>query len=117
MNSPLKALKQGCAIAGLNVEGARLLRLGSNAVYRLKPPVVARVSRPGADAHHARRTVAVARWLESANYPAVRVIDMDQPIVINAHVVTFWRALSDDGDEYASAQLSIIRHSGQIRHV
>ena len=49
MNGFQEALKQACAIAGVDVDGARLLRLGSNAVYRLKDPVVARVSRPGAD--------------------------------------------------------------------
>ena len=59
-----------CATAGIDAEGARLLRIGSNAVYRLKPPVIVRISRPGADAGQVRRTVAVARWLESAGYPA-----------------------------------------------
>ena len=29
-------------------------------------------------------------------------IDVDQPIVIDGHAVTFWQAVSDDGDEYAS---------------
>jgi aminoglycoside phosphotransferase (APT) family kinase protein len=50
----------------------------------------------------ARRTVAVARWLESVGYPSVRAIDVDQPIVIDGRAVTFWKAVSDDGDEYAS---------------
>ena len=59
---------------------------------------------PGTDIRRARRTVAVARWLESAAYPAVRVaeVDVDQPIVTNGYVVTFWQAISDDGDQYAS---------------
>jgi hypothetical protein len=78
MNSSRAALQHACAIAGLDAGDARLLRLGSNAVYRLRDPVVARVSRPGADFDHARRTVAVARWLESAGYPAVRVVGVEQ---------------------------------------
>ena len=103
MNGSQEALRQACAIAGLDPDDARLLRLGSNAVYRLKAPIVARISRPGADIDHVRRTVAVARWLESANYPAVRLaIDADQPIVKDGYIVTFWQALSDDGDQYAS---------------
>jgi thiamine kinase-like enzyme len=102
MNGFQEALKQACAIAGIDADGARLLRLGSNAVYRLKDPVVARISRPGADIDHVRRTVAVARWLESADYPAVRVVDVDQPVIAGGYVVTFWRAISDDGDQYAS---------------
>jgi aminoglycoside phosphotransferase (APT) family kinase protein len=95
-------LNRACRIARLNAESARLLRIGSNAVYRLCAPVVVRIARPDADVDGARRTVAVARWLESVGYPSVRAIDADQPIVIDGHAVTFWQAVSDDGDEYAS---------------
>jgi Ser/Thr protein kinase RdoA (MazF antagonist) len=95
-------LQQACAAVGLSADGARLLRLGSNAVYRLAAPVVARIARPDADPETARRTVAVARWLQSAGYPAVRVIDVDQLVMIDGHAVTFWKAVSDDGDEYAT---------------
>jgi thiamine kinase-like enzyme len=102
MNGSQEALRQACAIAGIDAEGARLLRLGSNAVYRLKDPIVARVSRPGADIDHVSRTVAVARWLESVGYPAVRAIGVDQPIAADGYIITFWQALSEDGDQYAS---------------
>jgi aminoglycoside phosphotransferase len=97
-------LNRACLMAGLDPAGARLLRIGSNAVYRLAAPAVVRVSRLGANLDHACRTVAVARWLESVNYPAVRALDIDaaQPIVIDGHIVTFWKAVSDDGDEFAS---------------
>ncbi len=95
-------LKDACAAAGLNACGARILRLGSNAVYRLAEPVVARIARPGAGMEAARRTVAVARWLESAAYPAVRALGIEQPVVVNGHAVTFWEAVSDDGSEYAA---------------
>lgn len=95
-------LERACRIAGMEEEGARLLRLGSNAVYRLTGPVIVRISRTGADVGHARRTVAVARWLESVNYPAVRVVDVDQPVVLDGHAITFWEAVSDDGEQYAT---------------
>jgi aminoglycoside phosphotransferase (APT) family kinase protein len=95
-------LEQACRAAGLSADGARLLRMGSNAVYHLTAPVVVRISRGDADIEHARRTVAVARWLESADYPAVRVMDVDQPIVINGHVATFWQSVSEDGQQYAT---------------
>jgi aminoglycoside phosphotransferase (APT) family kinase protein len=103
MNGFQQVLEQACTTVGLDAEGARLLRLGSNAVYRLKAPVIARISRPGADVEGVRRTVEVARWLESAQYPAVRVINVDQPIITNGFTVTFWDAVSDDGDQFASA--------------
>jgi Ser/Thr protein kinase RdoA (MazF antagonist) len=95
-------LQEACAARGLSADGARLLRLGSNAVYRLAAPVVARIARPDANPETARRTVAVARWLQSAGYPAVRAIDVDQPVIIDSHAVTFWEAVSDDGSEYAA---------------
>ena len=101
--SPARALlERACAIAGLNADGARLLRIGSNAVYHLTTPVVVRVSRHDADVDHACRTVAVARWLESAHYPAVRAFDVGQPVVIDGHTVTFWQSVSDDGQQYAT---------------
>lgn len=102
MNDSRDVLERACAAAGLDADGARLLRVGSNAVYRLKAPIIARVSRPGADAGHVRRTVAVARWLKSAGYPAVRVVDVDQPVAVDGQMVTFWEAVSEDGDQYAS---------------
>jgi aminoglycoside phosphotransferase (APT) family kinase protein len=102
MNDSHDVLDRACAAAGIDPHGARLLRVGSNAVYRLKAPVVARISRAGADAGQVRQTVNVARWLESVDYPAVRVVDVDQPVVIDQHVVTFWEALSEEGDQYAS---------------
>jgi aminoglycoside phosphotransferase (APT) family kinase protein len=102
MNDSQDVLERACAIAGLDARGARLLRVGSNAVYRLKAPVIARVSRPGADADQVRRTVAVARWLQSVGYPAVRVVEAEQPVVIDGQAVTFWVAVSDDGDQFAT---------------
>ena len=95
-------LGQACEVAGLSADGARLLRLGSNAVYRLTAQVVARIARPEAGTTAARRMVAVARWLESAAYPAVRALAVDQPIVLDGQAVTFWEAVSDDGDQYAT---------------
>jgi len=45
MNGSQQALEQACATVGLDADGARLLRLGSNAVYHLKAPVIARILR------------------------------------------------------------------------
>jgi len=102
MNDSERALEEACAIAGLDAEGARLLRLGSNAVYHLAVSVIVRVSRPGTDIAPVRRSVAVARWLESEGYPAVRAIDVDQPVIVDGYLVTFWQSVSDDGDQFAS---------------
>jgi aminoglycoside phosphotransferase (APT) family kinase protein len=98
----LAILKQACDTAGLSADGARLLRFGSNAVYRLTAPVVARIARPEADTTPARRMITVARWLESASYPAVRALPLDQPVILDNHAVTFWEAVSNEDDEYAT---------------
>ena len=96
-------LEEACAADGLSADDAKLMRLGSNAVFHLKAPVVVRISRQGADVDDARRTLAVARWLESVDYPAVRVVDIDQPIIVNGHVITFWKSVSRDGRQWATA--------------
>jgi aminoglycoside phosphotransferase (APT) family kinase protein len=94
-------LEQACVVGGLESDGANLMRLGSNAVFHLAAPIVVRIGRSG-DADEAQRTVAVARWLESVEYPAVRVVDVAQPIAINGHVATFWKSVSRDGQQYAT---------------
>ena len=95
-------LREACRKTGLSPDGARLMRIGSNAVYHLATPVVARISRRDADATRAGRTVAVARWLEDVGYPAVRAIHVDQPVDVDGHTVTFWQSVSEDGEQYAS---------------
>ncbi len=98
----LAILGQACEVTGLSGDGARLLRMGSNAVYRLTAPIVARIAYGNTDIEGARRTVEVARWLESAGYPAVRALDLGQPVIVDGYPVTFWEALSDSGEEYAT---------------
>src|ERR1700722_2045530 len=98
----LALLGQACKAADLDAGNARLMRLGSNAVYRLASPVVARIAYAGTDAEAARRTVEVARWLASAGYPAGRALSADQPVIIDCHPAACWEALSDTGEEYAT---------------
>jgi aminoglycoside phosphotransferase (APT) family kinase protein len=89
-------LERACKIAGFDQRGARLLRLGENAMFRLAEPLVVRIARTAAYEPDARKEVAVARWLEAENYPAVRALPIDQPLVIDGYVVTFWEAVSDE---------------------
>lgn len=94
-------LDEACRVTGLDPQGARLLRLGEHAMFRLAEPVVVRIARSAAYEADARREVAVARWLEAEDYPAVHVLPVGQPLVIRARVVTFWDALGD-GEVYGS---------------
>ena len=72
--STARTLAMACAEAGLDASGAELLRLGENAIYRLRAvPVVVRIARTVDYLPDVQTEVAVARWLESAGLPAVRL--------------------------------------------
>ncbi|MGW0657558.1 phosphotransferase family protein [Streptodolium elevatio] len=97
------ALAGACADAGLTAEGATLIRLGENAVFRLAAPVVGRVARSEELMTEVDRSVRVSRWLEEVGYPAVRVVSgIRQPVVAAGQAVTFWRAVADE-ERFASA--------------
>ncbi|WP_179770540.1 aminoglycoside phosphotransferase family protein [Streptomonospora nanhaiensis] len=96
-------LKAACRHGGLASDGAELVRIGSNAVYRLREqPVIVRISRDGA-LEDVRRQVNVARWLVGEGYPATRALDLEQPIVVRGRAVTFWESASERTD-YASLE-------------
>ncbi|MCE7081063.1 phosphotransferase [Streptomyces sp. ST2-7A] len=95
-------LDAACRRAGLDPAGAELLRLGSNAVYRLaSAPIVVRVAGDGESAAFVKRSVAVARWLEAEGFPAVRIVSgIEQPMAVAGRLVTFWEN-AQDREEYA----------------
>lgn len=89
-------LRKACERAGLSSEGAELLRIGENAIFRLaSAPTVVRIGRSADRLPRVQREVCVARWLTAANVPAVRVCDdIDQPLMIDGHPVSFWHAVT-----------------------
>ncbi len=92
--SPDDALARACAQAGLSADGAQVIYQRANAVYRLgSSPVVARLRyAPSSPAVLARlaASVRVTRWLNSAGFPAVNPIDIQQPVTAAGYIVTFW---------------------------
>ncbi|MCI2423980.1 aminoglycoside phosphotransferase family protein [Saccharopolyspora sp. K220] len=94
------ALVAACGHARLDPAGAELIRIGSNAVYRLKTPVIVRITRDSESIENAQKQVAVARWLESQSYPATRALHVDQPVDLAGHIATFWESVSER-EEYA----------------
>ncbi|MFJ3797335.1 phosphotransferase enzyme family protein [Streptomyces sp. NPDC090088] len=96
-------LQEACATAGLDSRDAELLRLGSNAVYRLTSlPVVIRIARDPSVLTEMDRAVGAARWLETQDFPAMRVpASIAQPLVIADRVVTFWESVQER-EEYAT---------------
>ncbi|WP_329364567.1 aminoglycoside phosphotransferase family protein [Streptomyces sp. NBC_00669] len=99
----LAVLEEACVTAGLDAEGARLVRLGSNAVYDLPDlRVIVRIAADPDALGEMERAVRVARWLAVEEFPANRVVlDVAQPLVVGGRVVTFWESVQDD-EEYAS---------------
>lgn len=100
-------------MADIDPAGARLLRLGTNAVYRLAVPIVVRIASVDR-LDGMNRTIAVARWLASVEYPAVRALKVEQPLIIDGSAATFWEALPDS-EKYGSvtevAELLLRLHS------
>ena len=73
------------------------IRMSSNAVFRLTFPVVARVAPATNALEQAHKQVVVARWLSGQDFPAVRVVEgINQPIVVDDRVVTFWVSFSEE---------------------
>jgi hypothetical protein len=96
-------LREACAGAGLDATGAEMVRLGSNAVYRLtSSPAIVRIARDHDALADMQRVVQVARWLETEDFPATRVLaGVAQPSLVAGRVVTFWES-AQDGEEYAT---------------
>ncbi|MET7476887.1 aminoglycoside phosphotransferase family protein [Streptomyces sp. NPDC005648] len=98
-------LREACATVQLDSRGAELLRLGSNAVYRLESlPIIVRIARDPAVLGEMERAVSVARWLQTQDFPAMRVLaSVAQPLVVDGFVVTFWESVQER-EEYGTVE-------------
>lgn len=102
-------LAESCAAVGLASEGAELIRLGENAIFRLATdPIVVRIAR-GADVlKDAEKEVAVASWLRDVGIPAAEPTDHVQPLMVRGKPVTFWRLIDDSGVRATLGELARI---------
>lgn len=106
------ALIAACTATGLDPTGAELLRLGSNAVFRLhSEPVIGRVMRGVDRADDARREIAVSRWLMDCDVPVIRALQVPQPIVAQGRVVTLWESVSETVAYGTTGELAAILRS------
>ena len=108
--STRRTLEIVCADAGLDARASELLRLGENAIYRLRSaPLVARIARTIDYLPNIRTEVAAARWLEAVAFPAVRLAGpANQPLVADDRVVTFWELLSERTEYGTVAELAVL---------
>jgi nucleotide-binding universal stress UspA family protein len=104
----VSVLATACARAGLSSEGAELVRIGENAIYRLAdPPIVVRIARSADRMNRVRKELCIARWLADGDVPAIRVAeDIDQPLLADGYPVSFWRAVSGGDPEPTHVDLA-----------
>lgn len=91
-----QALELACQRAGLDARSVELIRMGSNAVFRLDGDLIARVAPSVGLLANAEKQIEVARWLESVDYPATRATAVAQPVEAAGRVVTFWKSISHE---------------------
>ena len=105
-----QALEIACDAVGLDAQGAELLRIGENAIYRLvSAPLVARIARTVRYLPAIEAEVAATRWLESAGFPAVRLAEpAEQPVVADGRPVTFWELVAEQTEYATVAELGAL---------
>ncbi|WP_226351572.1 aminoglycoside phosphotransferase family protein [Pseudonocardia sp. ICBG601] len=92
-----------------------LIRIGSNAVFRIAGNLIARVASPSAPLATAEKQIRVARWLAAERFPATRAVDVEQPVEVDGCAVTFWESVAP-GTTYApiSDVAAVIRRLHQL---
>lgn len=88
----VEAVQTACRQLGVEPGHIDPIRLGENSIYRLAGQVIARLTREGQQPT-ARREVMVARWLGAEGLPAVRPLDVDQPVSVDGRAVTLWHEI------------------------
>jgi hypothetical protein len=102
-------LEEACGAAGLDPTGAELIRIGQNAVFRLgSQDVIVRVGRSADKAPDVERQLAVSRWLAANDIPAIRALDVSQPVIVRGRVVAFWKSADDEVRYGTTAELGRI---------
>ncbi|MFE0415026.1 phosphotransferase enzyme family protein [Streptomyces tendae] len=107
-----RVVGDACRAAGLDGDGAELIRLGENALFRLASvPVIVRVARGREWLPTARKEVAVSRWLAGEGFSAARVVeDLEQPVLIDGYPVTFWHQIVEGDRKPAYGELGAVLH-------
>jgi Ser/Thr protein kinase RdoA (MazF antagonist) len=92
-SSAWEILTKACVALGLPSDGAELMRLGENAIFRLSSkPLVVRIGRSLEKLPVVERELCVAHWLADEGVSVVRPYDgVAQPVVIaDQHPVSVW---------------------------
>lgn len=87
-----EVLEKACSIAGFDPRDAKPIRVAENEIWQLSNRVIVRIARTG-QWEAAAREVRVAQWLADNQVPAVRTLEVDQPVEADDRPVTFWEEL------------------------
>lgn len=98
--SARRAAIRAASLVSSTVQSIELIRIGSNAVFRLPGAVIARVAPTPNLFSNASKQVAVARWLTDIGFAVAPAIDTEQPIEVDGLVVTLWKSVCA-GEVYA----------------
>ncbi|MCO1658887.1 phosphotransferase family protein [Pseudonocardia humida] len=107
-HSARRSLERAALIAGLPADNAKLIRLGSNAVFRLDPTIIARVAPDVTALPNAVKQIAVSRWLDAVGYPVTRASRIAQPIEADGRVVTFWESIAPETTYAPIRQVAVL---------
>jgi hypothetical protein len=102
-------LDRACRHAGVDGGGAELIHVTINAIFRLaSTPMIVRIAGSPNLLPKVKRVVAAAAWLEQQGVAAVRLAQVEQPLLIpeTGHIVTFWRYLAQTAAPLAAGDLA-----------
>jgi thiamine kinase-like enzyme len=98
-----------CAFAGLDAAGAKRVRFGENAIFRLADSSA--VVRVGRSIPAATKEVMVAGWLAENAFPAATSLGgAEQPFIEDGLPVTFWNCLEEDDTPITPAEFGKLLH-------
>jgi len=96
-------------MAGVDVTDAQLIKFTNNAVFALPAAgVVVRIAASATMADRVDKVIRVARWLEQGDVPAVRLLDLDQPLIVDGLRVTLWDEIPAGGPAPTGGDLAAI---------
>lgn len=103
-------LAAACDAWGLPSDGAKLLRLGENAIFRLAAkPLVLRIGRSLERLPIMDRELCVARWLDDEGVAVATPFDgVEQPRVVNGHPASVWHLVEEGKNRPGVEELAIL---------
>ncbi|MFI0814763.1 phosphotransferase enzyme family protein [Streptomyces sp. NPDC021098] len=113
-----QVMAAACRRVRLESAGAKLIRFGENALFRLAlRPVIVRVARTADYLPSVRNEVEVSRWLAREGFPAARVVeDLEQPLVVDDCPVTFWHLIQESERKATYGELgAVLRELHSLR--